>query len=178
MEHAQKKIVLRAGEYCFDRAGVHVHTLLGSCISITLWHPMKRIGGMCHFALPRPSARPPHTRPDPRYAEDCIELFQRSIARRRTRIQEYEVKVFGGGNLYEGVACRCLDAGERQSIGDKNAAAAFNLLMATGANILVAHVGEFGHRRLVFDIATGAVWVRFTPLYGANGDVRSLAGRN
>jgi chemotaxis protein CheD len=29
-----------------------IRTVLGSCVSITLWHPVKRVGGMCHFLLP------------------------------------------------------------------------------------------------------------------------------
>lgn len=177
MRQAQKKVVLHAGEYCFDSKGTHVHTLLGSCISITIWHPELKIGGMCHFALARPNGRPPGSRLDPRYAEDCIELFKRSVARNRTRLTDYEVKIFGGGNMYEKYPVPDLDEVERQPIGEKNAAAAFSLLMNEGANIQVAHVGEFGHRRIVFDISTGDVWVRFSAAKGAVGDVRSLDGR-
>lgn len=178
MKHAEKKIVLHAGEYCFDKAGTHVHTLLGSCISITLWHPRLRIGGMCHFALPRHDGQADMARPDPRYAEDCVELFKRSCARNNTRIGEYQTKVFGGGNMYDKFPMRELEEVERQPIGEKNAAAAFNLLMAEGAEILVAHVGEFGYRRIVFDIASGDVWVRFTPAKGVKGDTKSLQGAN
>ncbi|MCB1849769.1 MAG: chemotaxis protein CheD [Gammaproteobacteria bacterium] len=176
MRQANKKIVLHAGDYCFDSAGTHVHTLLGSCISITLWHPQLKIGGMCHFALARPDGGKPGSRLDPRYAEDCIELFRRSAARHRTKISQYEAKIFGGGNMYEKYPNPALDTVEKQPIGEKNAAAAFSLLMNEGANILVAHVGEFGHRRIVYDIATGDVWVRFTPARGTVGDVRSLDG--
>lgn len=36
------------------------------------------------------------------------------------------------------------------------------LLMTENINILVAHVGEFGYTRLVFDTDSGHVWVRHT----------------
>ena len=177
MNRAEKKVILHAGDYCFDRAGTHVHTLLGSCIAITIWHPKRLIGGMCHFALARPDGRPPGSALDPRYAEDCIELFKRSVAKNRTKLNDYQVKVFGGGNMYEKFPGIAIDEIEKQPIGEKNAAAAFTLLMNEGANILVAHVGESGHRRIVFNISTGDVWVRFTPAKGVIGDVRSLDGR-
>lgn len=176
MFHAEKKIIIHAGEYCFDKTGTHVHTLLGSCISITMWHPVLKIGGMCHFALARPDNNPPGERFDPRYAEDCLELFKRSAAKNRTKITDYEVKIFGGGNMYDRYPDPDLDDIEKQPIGEKNATAAFNLLMNEGVDIEVAHVGEFGHRRIVFDISTGDVWVRFKPAKGAVGDARSLDG--
>ena len=33
-------------------AATRISTLLGSCVSITLWHRAKRIGGMCHYMMP------------------------------------------------------------------------------------------------------------------------------
>jgi len=177
MIHADNKVTLHAGEYCFDSAGTHVHTLLGSCISITIWHPGLCIGGMCHFALARPIERASGTELDPRYAEDCIELFKRSVDRKGTQLKSYHIKIFGGGNMYNKKPFSGLDAIENQPVGEKNVAAAANLLMAEGVDILVAHVGEFGYRRLVFNISTGDVWVRFTPAKGSVGNVSSLHGR-
>jgi chemotaxis protein CheD len=177
MDHAKKKVMLHAGDYSFDKAGTHVHTLLGSCVSITIWHPVLSIGGMCHFALPRPDGRQPGSALDPRYAEDCVELFKRSVDRKATKLKEYDVKIFGGGNMYDKYPDPDLDVAEKQPIGEKNVAAAYTLLVNEGARILVAHVGESGHRRLVFDISTGDVWVRFTPGKGAVGNTRSLDGR-
>ena len=177
MNHAENKVVLHAGEYCFGTAGTHVHTLLGSCISITIWHPVLRIGGMCHFALASPEGRSLGSKLDPRYAEDCIKLFKRSVGRNGTQLKSYHIKIFGGGNMYNKHPYQGLDEIENQPIGDKNVAAAATLLMDEGVEILVAHVGEFGYRRIVFDISTGDVWVRFTPAKGAVGDVRSLRGR-
>lgn len=41
----------------------------------------------------------------------------------------------------------------------------------------VVHVGEFGHRRIVFDVATGDVWVRVRPARRSGGDLRALSRR-
>ena len=158
MQHASKKIFLHPGDFCFSKEPVHVHTLLGSCISITLWHPELHIGGMCHFTLPKYPGKPsPDRKPDGRYADDVMKMFREETARCGTRLTEYEAKIFGGGNMMREEG-QCV----QDSIGSKNAAMAMQLLMQENVNILVAHVGEFGHRRLVFDIGTGDVWVRHT----------------
>jgi len=46
---------LRPGEYRVADGGSRIHALLGSCVSITLWHPNLRVRAMCHFLL---SSRP------------------------------------------------------------------------------------------------------------------------
>ncbi len=158
MLHADKKVFLHPGEFCFTREPMHIHTLLGSCIAITLWHPQLRIGGMCHFTLPRfPGKQPAGRELDGRYADDVMQMFRNEVAQCGTELTDYQAKIFGGGNMMR-------NEGQdiENSIGSKNAAMAMQLLMDANVDILVAHVGEFGHRRLVFDIGTGDVWVRHT----------------
>lgn len=45
-------VTLQPGEFHFGGANTRIQTLLGSCVAITLWHPIRRIGGMCHYMLP------------------------------------------------------------------------------------------------------------------------------
>jgi len=172
MSNKLKKILLHPGDFAFVESGEHIHTLLGSCISITLWHPQRHIGGMCHFMLPeRPSRQAKGAELDGRYADEVMMLFQREAVRNRTRLSEYQAKIFGGGNMVVG-------SGDiTNSIGAKNAATAMQLLMGEGIDILVAHVGEFGHRRIYFDVGTGEVWVRHHALKGL-GRLNSLSGKN
>lgn len=177
MIKALKKVILHAGDYCFDEAGTHVHTLLGSCVSITLWHPKLKVGGMCHYALPY-HPDDVNNELNPRFADDCMQLFNRSVRRYGTVIADYQVKIFGGGNMYEKQSKDDINDVERLPVGDKNVIAAYELLQKEGAQILVAHVGEFGYRRVIFDISSGDVWVRFTPVGKSMGDQRSLSGRS
>lgn len=170
MRNAAHKIYLHPGEFHFAGDGVHIHTLLGSCISITLWHPKRRIGGMCHFTLPKhPGYKKGNGGLDGRYADDVIEMFRKEVARYSTRITDYEAKIFGGGNMI-----RSADQNIDDSIGTKNSAAAMQLLMQENVNIMVAHVGEFGHRRIVFDSGTGEVWVRH--IEPGKGRISSING--
>ena len=158
MQHTSNKIFLHPGDFCFTNKPTHIHTLLGSCISITLWHPDLHVGGMCHFTLPRfPGKRTEARKLDGRYGDDVMQMFKKEISRYGTHISEYEAKIFGGGNMMKSKGQNIDD-----TIGSKNATTAMELLMNENVNILVAHVGEFGHRRLVFDTASGSVWVRHT----------------
>ncbi len=99
-----------------------------------------------------------------------MKLFKKSVAKHKTHITEYQAKIFGGGNMMRSVGDNLDD-----TIGTKNAAAAMQLLMQEGVEILVAHVGEFGHRRIAFYISTGEVWVKHQPTDGNN--TASLCGR-
>jgi chemotaxis protein CheD len=172
-----RRIILHAGDYFFGSPGVHVHTLLGSCISITLWHPTLKVGGICHYALPI-NPQPCQSRYNPRFASDCFLLFKRSIARHGRPISEYQAKIFGGGNMYEKNDHTFSEYAivERKTIGEKNVAAATSFLFENQIPLLVAHVGEFGYRKIMFDLATGDVWVKFTPVESAKGNVQSQTG--
>jgi chemotaxis protein CheD len=81
----------------FGGGRTRISTLLGSCISITLWHPARRIGGMCHFMLP--TAASPPAPLDGRYADEALALFDRAVATAASQPADYQVKVFGGGNM-------------------------------------------------------------------------------
>ncbi len=171
LKYDGKKVVLHPGDIFFTREKLQIHTLLGSCIAITLWHPKLLVGGMCHFTLPKyTGVRSVGAKLDGRYAEDVIKIFKQEMAKYNTNITEYEAKIFGGGNMMR-------DKGENidDTIGTKNAACAMQLLMAEGAAILVAAVGEFGHRRIVFDVKNGEVWVRHIKKESSSNITNSVA---
>lgn len=171
----RKKVHLHAGDYCFGEANLELHTLLGSCVSVTLWHPKLKIGGMCHFALP---ARKDETddKLNPRYGSDCFGLFQRSVARYQTRLSEFEAKIFGGGNILKRTSDKEFATVQRKPVGDKNVQVAFEFLMQHGIEMKVAHVGESGYRKIIFDVATGEVWVKYRSV-DKMGNTDALSGR-
>ena len=154
---------LNPGEFFFGDSNCQIHTLLGSCIAITLWHPVIKIGGMCHFVLPGRrlinSERAPASEYDGRYSDDAMSLFEREVSRRGTNLTEYQAKIFGGSNMLATSTQR-----EDELVGTKNTEEALKRLSERGIPLLVAHVGETGYRRIVFDLKNGNVWVRHEPL--------------
>lgn len=148
-------LFLNPGEVFWGGHDQCVRTLLGSCVSLTLWHRARQLGVICHYLLP---FTPAGSKPDGRYADAAVELMVNRIRRSGTRVQDYEGKIFGGGNMFS----HTLLAGSRMAntVGDKNVQAGRNLLAAIGVPLVAEDVGGNGHRTIIFDIGSGAVWVR------------------
>jgi chemotaxis protein CheD len=153
---AELEIYLGIGDLHFCAAPARIRTVLGSCVSITLWHPARRLGGMCHFMLPT-RGRQPDQPLDGRYADEAMALFDQQIARHHTRHADYRAKVFGGGNMFPGrpQPVHSLDVGRR------NIDIAHRLLAERGIPIAAEHLGGDGHRKLVFDVSSGDAWLAF-----------------
>jgi len=152
------EIYLLPGDLHFSDKLVRIHTVLGSCISIALWHPLLRIGGMCHFVLPNRIKQINHE-PKGHYADEALEIMLREIARHNTRPCDYHVKLFGGGNMFEHVPAR-----QTMNVARDNIEAARALLKQHGFEIHAEHVGGNGHRRIIFDLSDGSVLMKHRKL--------------
>ena len=108
------EVFLQPGDFHFGGGRTRLSTLLGSCISITLWHPRRLIGGMCHYMLPGRS-RAADAPLDGRYADEALALFDQAVARVASRPADYQVKVFGGGNMlvHDGTAPQMMNIASR-----------------------------------------------------------------
>jgi len=145
------EIFLQPGEWYFGDAGTRIRTTLGSCVAFTIWHPTKRLGGMCHYMLPARGRAASEL--DGRYADEALRLLQREARRAGTRLKDYEVKLFGGANM---LALKTA-AG---SVPVRNVATGRALVEQYGLKVKAECLGGEGYRQLIFDIATGDVWVR------------------
>lgn len=151
------EIFLQPGEFYFGDENTRIRTLLGSCVAITMWHPQRRIGGMCHYMLPsRSRPRPPRGGPDGRYADEALQLFLRELEATDSRPGEYEVKLFGGGDMFPTHKKRgnCVD------VPCRNVAAGRLLVRERGFRVTAEDLGGLGHRQIIFDVWSGHVWVR------------------
>ncbi len=145
---------LRPGEFHFGGPDECVSTVLGSCVSLTVWHPRLRLGGMCHYLLPhRCSQGGPQDGGS--YADEAVALFVEAMHRFGTRPSEYQAKMFGGANMFPDIP---IPAG--REIGLKNIVAGRKLLEVFDIPLVGEHVGGVGHRRVLFDPASGEVWVK------------------
>jgi len=157
LEPAEIDIFLQPGEVYFGERGTRIRTLLGSCVAITVWHPRKHIGGMCHYLLPARSCGRIDVL-EGRYADEAILLLLQEMRRAKTDPEHYQVKVFGGGNMFLNAAA----TKRRRSInvGDRNIAIATELLARHGLSACAEHVGGDGYRQIIFELSSGAVWLR------------------
>lgn len=156
-DDTRNNVFLAPGEHHFGDRGTLIRTLLGSCVSITLWHPVLRIGGMCHYLLPE-RRRVPADPPSGAYANEALELLFDEVRRRGTQPAEYEAKIFGGARMY------ILPSGDRAlDIGARNVEAGRQLLLRHDCRLHAEHHSGFGHRSLIFDVESGKVWLKHQP---------------
>lgn len=153
--YSVKDVFLNPGEYYFGGGNVRLRTLLGSCVSLTVWHPQLKIGGMCHFLLPRRNGAT--TAQDGRYGEEAVDLLLGEIMAANTRPEEYQVKLFGGGSMFYSPR---LEAGEGVDIPRLNIEMGRELVKRHGLHLEAADLGGVGHRQVLFDLGNGEVWVR------------------
>src|SRR4051812_36206981 len=145
---------LQPGEYRVAGRDSRLHTLLGSCVSITLWHPTLLVGAMSHFLLSSRTGHAP-AELDGRYASEATLLMLLELKRFGVQAKDCEAKLFGGGNMFPSQA-----RGDESSVGHKNGQAARRLMRERGNPIVSESLFGVGHRRIVFDIGSGTVWSR------------------
>lgn len=162
MAAACSGVYLKPGEIHFGGDGLLVRTLLGSCVAVTLWHPRHRIGGMCHVVFPSE----PKGECDNRYMRCALGHFMDQVRSRGTAPRDYRVGLFGGGNMFPGIA-----PPGTLAVGARNVELAMSLLDKHGFRIHHQEVGGIAYRRIQLDLTCGAVEVRST-------DVNPAAQRN
>ena len=162
-----KTVVLAAGDFHFGGGRTRISTLLGSCVSITLWHPRQRIGGMCHFMMTE-RQRAADAALDGRYAAEAFALFLRHVEQAGTQPSAYQAKLFGGANMFNAAK------GSGMDIGARNIEYAHRWLAVQNIALIAEHVAGSGRRKLHFDIWNGDVWLAFPD--GADAQIRNALG--
>lgn len=149
------EVRLAPGEFFFGGGMTRIHTLLGSCVAITLWHPTKQIGGMCHYVHSSRGHRQRFNQGH--YADGAIELFLQAISKAQTFPRDYEVKLFGGGNMFESLGYKKGAA----NVAQNNIMIGQELLKEHGFSLIKA--SDFGgsdYRNIYFELESGDVRVR------------------
>jgi chemotaxis protein CheD len=130
---------------------VRLTTIVGSCVSVCLWDPSHRIGGMNHFLLPFGGGTGPASL---RFGNTAIARLVESVLELGAARAGLVAKVFGGACVIDAF----LERGEH--LGIRNAQAAVDALAGEGVPIVASDAGGRRGRKVVFDTADGAVWVR------------------
>jgi len=154
------EVFLQPGEWYWGDADTRIRTILGSCVGVTIWHPEKRVGGMCHILLPQRQAS--HKKNSPalsgnsaKYADEALALMMGEMAKLKIRPKECQVKVFGGSNMFPKLKLQ-----QKDNIGDRNLHAVLMHLAEHGFQIHANHYGGEDSRYIIFDIWNGFAWVK------------------
>jgi chemotaxis protein CheD len=147
-------VFLQPGDLFVGDAGYRIRTLLGSCVSITLWHAASRSGGMSHFLLPtRGITGGVPGELDGRYGDEALASMLAQLMADGVRPGACVAKIFGGGNMFPAQT----RAGAVQ-VGQRNGEAARRLLRQHGIHVAGESLYGVGHRQIIFELGTGDVW--------------------
>ncbi len=152
-------IYLKASELHFSDKPSSIMTVLGSCLSVTMFHRKTRVGAICHGLLPKCRERAVCSRScaeQAKYVECAIEMMVKLFHDNRLKRSELEVKVFGGSDMFS------MRLGGRNSIsvGRQNIEIAQHTLEKAGLRVIAMDVGGAAGRKLFFNTATGEVLMK------------------
>ncbi len=153
---------IHPGEWYFGVEYERLHTVLGSCVALTAWHPTLKVGGMCHYLL----ASEPNKKNDSvaggpnqqrmiagdcRYANNALGQMKRSM-QAYADMNEFQLGIFGGGDMFA--------YSTPTSIGFDNIAFARQWLMREKLKPLHVDVGGSISRSLMLVIPTGEIQLK------------------
>ena len=149
-EGAVKEVSVALGDVHVAHEPTVVRTVLGSCISVCLHDPLRGIGGMNHFMLPR-------GRHDDgaslRFGVPAMEALLGALIDLGGSPRRFVAKVFGGAHV--------LDIAERpDGVPARNIAFVREFLAAGGIPIVAEDIGGYAPRAVQFHTGTGKVFVR------------------
>ena len=148
-------VYLKPGELCISESPVVVTTVLGSCVSLTMFHRESGTGAICHAVQPicRHQGQCPGACPDLfRYVACVVPVMVNRFRRCAGSLAQVEVKLFGGGAIL-----RRGEWGRLAPVGRQNVEAAMEAIETAGLRLKVADVGGPLGRRIRFNTQNGEV---------------------
>ncbi len=149
------------GEYFVYDEDILIMTTLGSCIAACLWDREAKVGGMNHFLLPEGDAG------SGRYGSYAMELLINEMMKRGATRSTLEAKVFGGGQVIDGM--------NTMNIGARNTEFVIDYLKTERIPIMSRDVQGPYPRKVCFLPASGKAMVK--RLAAANPDALAAQDR-
>jgi chemotaxis protein CheD len=150
---AGQNLFLMPGQWYFGGRAAQIRTLLGSCVAVTLWHPQKRWGGMCHYLLPERKGSFDGVL-DGRYGNEAIELLVLRLKELKSHPQEYVAHLYGGADTMPD------QAGVKLNVGERNIEQGWTLIDQHGFQLEGVDVGDHVPRTVTLTLGSGEVEVR------------------
>jgi len=141
------------GEYYFSSKDMVIVTVLGSCVSACIRDRVSGIGGMNHFMLPDSgSDENSPVSASMRYGTHAMEILINELLKAGAKRENFEAKVFGGGNVLRGFTAI--------NVGERNAKFVRDYLKTENIRITAEDLIDIHPRKVFFFPRTGKVLVK------------------
>jgi chemotaxis protein CheD len=152
-------IYLKPGEiFISDKPSV-VKTILGSCISVTMFNSRLRIGSICHGMLPECNEMNGSNcacLKGIRYVDCSIRKMLEELHSMGILNDEIEVKLFGGADMFKTILCKP----NTINVGEQNIKAAFKIMGDSNLRLVASDIGGSSGREIIFIPNTGEVFLK------------------
>ena len=126
---------------------------VGSCVAVSLYDPVNKIGSLCHSLLPG----------DPqgdmvgslKFVGEAVKAMASTMGQEGASPEDIQAKVFGGATLFG-----CFEDEEAFLVGEKNVETARSSLKELGIAIVAEDVGGNQGRNVEFNTEDGRVTIR------------------
>jgi len=126
---------------------------LGSCIGISIYDPVARVGGLLHFMLPEAPAGAAQNGKSPyMFADSGIPMMFREAYEKGAQKRRLRVRVAGGAQM--------MDEKGIFNIGRLNCVAMRKIFWKAGVIVHAEETGGRSARTMCFEIASGRVSLR------------------
>ncbi len=152
MNHSATVIHVGVAEYCVAADGeVLVSSALGSCVGVTFFDPVKRIGALAHIMLPS-QMRLNGEQPSGKFVDLALPAMLREMQEQGALRTRTSAKIVGGAQMFADESLA--------SIGDRNVAAVKEVLRSLGLRLLGEDTGGSHARTVEFHTSSGIVYSR------------------
>lgn len=147
-----RQVYVLPGEVKASTAPTRFVTILGSCVAVCLYDPVRRVGGINHFLLPGP---PPEGEREPlRWGEASIKALFEQVLGLGASTRFLQAKIFGGAQI------STRDVPGQFRIGERNVELALAEVGRRGVELRNKSVGGHTGLKIAFESHTGMVWVK------------------
>lgn len=136
-----------------DIESILVTYALGSCIAVTMYDPVAKVGGMLHYMLPESSIDAVKAQRNPfMFADTGIAKLLDTVKAGGAQPRRMLVRLTGGAQVLDGEGVF--------QIGKRNYLAARKILWKAGILIAAEAVGGEISRTVRLEVGTGRMWLR------------------
>lgn len=151
----QEDIHVGIGEYKLARSPGRLVTLgLGSCVGVTLWDPVTKIGGLLHIMLPNSKDFSKINKKE-KYADLGIPLMVLDLVKNGASQSRLKAKLVGGAQMFSGA-----DKKRLFNIGERNIEMSRKILKQMSIHIVSEDVGGNKGRTMYLNLENGEVQVK------------------
>ncbi len=151
----KKQQTIHIGEVYASVEPTVIKTLLGSCVAVCLFDPVKKIGAMNHIFLPG-RADLKHFDAPARFGINAMELLINEMMKLGAGRHRLLAKAFGGGHVLHGID-------DENGPGRKISDFVTEFLQAESIRLAACDLGGNHGRHVHFETDTGDAWVKKIP---------------